>query len=97
LDLSPPLSAELDKGILILDKLIKDHGPVLVHCALGLSRSVTFVIGWLLYSKTVNSVDEALTLLKEKKYPVNLSVKHLILLTNWQKRISTTQQPLNDN
>lgn len=84
IDLVPLSTKDLTEGIAILDDLLKEN-KVLVHCALGMSRSSTLVIAWLLDKKVVTSVKEAEEMLKSKNYSIHLSQKHINLLNNYLK------------
>lgn len=53
------------------------HGPVLVHCALGLSRSATAIMVWLWRSHLASDQNTALHMLKEKWPQLVLHATHL--------------------
>jgi membrane-associated phospholipid phosphatase len=68
LDLLVPSRDQLQTAVVALDTL-KPHGPVLVHCALGYSRSALVVAAWLLqcgFSLTVEEAVEKVRLARPK-------------------------------
>ncbi len=65
LDLVAPQADTLKLAIESLEQMAQSGQPVLVHCALGLSRSVLVIAGWLIYTGRVSGVDQALTLLTD--------------------------------
>ena len=66
------------------------HGPVLVCCALGYSRSAASVAAWLLRSGRTGSVDDAIAHLRAARPQVVLRAGHRRALGS----ISTTTPPL---
>ncbi len=89
IDLAVLNQKELSQSVQALDEMHEKSGTVLVHCALGLSRSVSVVSGWLIFSGKADSVDEALELLKQKKYSFVLSPKHIKALNEYRNTIKT--------
>lgn len=75
LDLVPPDAGQLAEAARHIEAL-RGHGPLLVCCALGYSRSACAVAAWLLLSARVDSVDAALALLREKRPQVVLGPEH---------------------
>ena len=63
LDLIPPNERELEHALFCLKRLRK-KGPVLVHCALGMSRSALVVACALVREGACQDIDEALERLK---------------------------------
>lgn len=66
LDLVPPTAEQLlaaAKGI----EALRNHGSVLVACALGYSRSAGAVAAWLRLSGRASSMEDALALLAERR------------------------------
>ncbi|MBK7899600.1 MAG: phosphatase PAP2/dual specificity phosphatase family protein [Azonexus sp.] len=59
LDLVPPQPADLAAAAAAIEAL-RPHGPVLVYCALGYSRSAAAVAAWLLLSGRANDMGDAL-------------------------------------
>ncbi|HRH73459.1 MAG TPA: phosphatase PAP2/dual specificity phosphatase family protein [Zoogloea sp.] len=66
LDLVPPDSARLEEAAAAIERL-RQHGPVLVCCALGYSRSASAVAAWLLATGRASSVDAALAILQQAR------------------------------
>jgi len=75
LDLVPPDSARLEAAAAAIEDL-RQHGPVLVSCALGYSRSASAVAAWLLATGRAASVDAALTILQQARPRVVLGPQH---------------------
>ncbi|MNH39398.1 hypothetical protein D3C79_1005620 [compost metagenome] len=75
LDLTAPTTAQCLELAEALERL-RQHGPVLVCCALGYSRSATAVAAWLLHSGRASSVDAALELLCQARPRVVLHAAH---------------------
>ncbi len=75
LDLVPPDSARLEEAAAAIEAL-RQHGPVLVCCALGYSRSASAVAAWLLATGRASSVDGALAILQQARPRVVLGPHH---------------------
>ena len=65
LDLIAPKLSELKEAVILLDQMAEVGKPVMIHCALGLSRSVLVIAGWLLYSGQASGVENAISQVKE--------------------------------
>jgi protein-tyrosine phosphatase len=75
LDLCVPSPADCLQAAQSIEDL-RQHGTVLVYCALGYSRSATAVAAWLLHSRRCTDVAEALALLRRARPQVVLSEAH---------------------
>jgi protein-tyrosine phosphatase len=75
LDLVPPNAAQLAEAARQIE-LLRVHGPVLVCCALGYSRSVCAVLAWLLLTRRADSVNAAEAILRAKRPQVVLGSAH---------------------
>ncbi len=59
---------------------LRQQGPLLVCCALGYSRSATAVAAWLLHSGRAESVDKAVTMIRDAAPRIVLKADHLAVL-----------------
>ncbi|TJZ73987.1 phosphatase PAP2/dual specificity phosphatase family protein [Chitiniphilus eburneus] len=80
LDLLPPNPAELAQAVAQLERMRQAQGPVLVHCALGLSRSATVVAAWLVASGRAANITQAVRDLRACHPAVVLHPTHLGVL-----------------
>ncbi|TBU87762.1 phosphatase PAP2/dual specificity phosphatase family protein [Phytopseudomonas dryadis] len=76
LDLVAPSTAHCLQAAVAIEEL-RQHGPVLVCCALGYSRSATAIAAWLLHSGRCRNVAEAVSLLRQARPRVVLGNAHL--------------------
>ncbi len=75
LDLVPPDAPQLAEAARYIESS-RIHGPVLVCCAIGYSRSACAVLAWLLHTRRADSVEAAEALLRAKRPHVVLSPAH---------------------
>lgn len=75
LDLVAPAPAALTAAVAALDALLP-HPPVLVHCALGYSRSAVVVAAWLLHRGLAATPAEAEALVRAARPRVVLGAAH---------------------
>lgn len=75
LDLIAPSAADCRVAAQAIERL-RQHGPLLVCCALGYSRSATAVAAWLLHSGRAATVDEALAIIRTARSRVVLHPAH---------------------
>ncbi|AXE30885.1 serine/threonine protein phosphatase [Chromobacterium phragmitis] len=74
LDLLLPCVDDLSRAVHALERLrVEAPGPLLVHCALGLTRSATVALAWLVASGRAASLAEARALLSQRRQRVELS------------------------
>ncbi|KAA8997039.1 phosphatase PAP2/dual specificity phosphatase family protein [Affinibrenneria salicis] len=86
LDLALPDAEQFAQAVSALQQLSSRHDTVLVHCALGLSRSALVVAGWLLAQRRAASVAQAVDLLRQRRSAVVLTDEHLRMLEQWNNR-----------
>jgi len=79
LDLVPPTAAQLHAAAQAIDAALHSP-PVLVCCALGLSRSAAAVAAWLIASGRAGDAGEALSLIRRARPGVVLEGVHLTAL-----------------
>lgn len=84
LDLLAPSVEELQQSVQVLDRL-SGKGNVLVHCALGLSRSATVVAAWLLQQRVAVTVAQAVECVQQKRPGVIFRESHVAVLDQWAK------------
>jgi hypothetical protein len=53
-----------------VDEVVEQGGKVLIHCAAGVSRSPTVMVGYVMYKKKM-SAEEAMAFVKEKRAWIN--------------------------
>lgn len=88
LDLKTPELPQLHRGVALLDTIYQQHGQVLVHCALGMSRSALIVAGWLLYRNSDMDVIQAIATIEQKHAPILLSEDHHQLLRHYKESLN---------
>lgn len=66
LDLLPPNPSEIAQGVAAIESL-RAHGPLLVHCALGFSRSATIVAAWLVHTGRASDIATAIALISQRR------------------------------
>lgn len=76
LDLTSPPAYVLTEAVRWLDEQIL-HGPVLVHCALGLSRSACVVATWMAWTKRTADTAAAFTHLSTLRPGITWTDEHL--------------------
>jgi protein-tyrosine phosphatase len=73
LDLVAPEPAQLRRAALAIDWQQRRHGFVLVHCALGYSRSAAAVVSWLVLYGHAGSIPEAVASVRRVRPEIVLS------------------------
>ncbi|HCR3976934.1 TPA: phosphatase PAP2/dual specificity phosphatase family protein [Citrobacter koseri] len=89
LDLVKPDYDTLYQAVGSLEQLRITHGSVLIHCALGLSRSALVGAAWLLYRYPGLGVDDAVDRLRKTRPQVVFTSEHLELLKQWKTEVTT--------
>lgn len=79
LDLTVPPPAALKAAAEAIEEA-RAHGPVLVCCALGYSRSAAVIVAWLLITGRAPSVEAAVDLLRSARPTVILKQEHRVAL-----------------
>jgi protein-tyrosine phosphatase len=75
LDLTTPDANVLRDAALAIEAA-RQHGPVLVCCALGFSRSAAAVAAWLLTTQRAASVADAMNMIRKARPAIVLSERH---------------------
>lgn len=76
LDLTPP-SAEVLRAAATAIEEARAHGPVLVCCALGYSRSAAAVAAWLVMTRRAASAEQAAAMVRAVRPHIVLGSRHL--------------------
>jgi protein-tyrosine phosphatase/membrane-associated phospholipid phosphatase len=84
LDLVAPSPSELELSVEALNKLAK-RGSVLVHCALGLSRSAVVVVAWLVKQGYADNIEQALAMVRAARPSIIIHEEHLNVLSLWRQ------------
>ena len=87
LDLVAPTVNELSESVEALNQLVK-NGTVLIHCALGLSRSAIVLIAYLLQHGDAKDIEDAVKLVKKVRPNIVIHQGHYAVLTQWWQQIS---------
>ncbi|OCG22403.1 hypothetical protein A9G22_07485 [Gilliamella sp. App2-1] len=80
LDMTPLTIEQCQQTAKIIEKY-HQQGKLLVCCALGYSRSATAIIAWLLLTKRVSNLDEAITKVKVCRPNIVITTKQQLILT----------------
>lgn len=87
LDLVAPSPAELARAVAALDELAP-YPPVLVHCALGYSRSAVVAAAWLLHRGAAATPAAAVAQLRAARSQVVLPAAHRAALAAYQAALA---------
>jgi len=87
LDLVVPELSELQCAVNNLRQLRQNNEPVLVCCALGLSRSACVVAAWLLAEQHATSVEQAVALIRVQRPQVVLTSGHQQRLQQFKEQL----------
>ncbi|MBW7983416.1 PAP2 superfamily protein [Enterobacillus tribolii] len=86
LDLVAPDAEQLERAVMALTQLQAQYGSVLVHCALGLSRSALVGAAWLLACGVAASPRQSVELLHCRRPQIVLSPSFLQVLEQWHQQ-----------
>lgn len=87
MDLTVPDVQDIRYAVMRVCQLCQTHDTVLVCCALGLSRSATVVAAWLLAMGHVESVQQAVELIKSRRPRVVLTPAHIQALMTFKEEL----------
>ncbi len=79
LDLTVP-SANILRDAAAAIETARQHGPVLVCCALGYSRSAASVVAWLLTTHRASTVEDAVRMVRNARPAIRLRREHFTAL-----------------
>jgi len=89
MDLVAPDSQTLIRAVECLEDMYNRNGAVLVHCALGLSRSALVILAWQLNRCPAADPHEMLKRLQRKRPGVRLSPDQFVRLRQYQETLLT--------
>jgi protein-tyrosine phosphatase/membrane-associated phospholipid phosphatase len=89
LDLVVPEMAQLKQAVESVERLRREYGSVLIHCALGLSRSALVAAAWLLRRNPQLNVQEAVAQVCRARSQAVFTAEHLELLQQWKTEVTT--------
>lgn len=89
LDLVNPDMETLSLAVNKLEQLHTIQGSVLVHCALGLSRSALIVTAWMLQRYPELETNDAISYVKKVRPQVVLTSEHTKMLVKWKNDMKT--------
>ena len=87
LDATAPSVEELIEAVDWLKERLAE-GPVYVHCALGHGRSATVVVGYLMATGKVGTVEEGVAFVREQRAGVKVNELQLSVLERYRRRIA---------
>jgi protein-tyrosine phosphatase len=88
LDLVNPDEDVLCEAVNKLEQLRTAHGSVLVHCALGLSRSALVVTAWLLQHSPELTLAQAIAQVRKARPQVVFTTEHMELFEKWKAKMT---------
>ena len=88
LDLTPPEPETIAKAVRWLD-YTQQRGSVLVYCALGLSRSASVVVCWLVWRGHASNIEQAINYVHQLETNVLLSAEHEANIINALRKLRT--------
>lgn len=81
-----PINAYFDEMGEFIDEALKSKGKIIVHCAIGASRSPTAIMAYLIKYRNMTT-DEAFSLLRRKRPLVNPNEGFMEQLHDYEKKI----------
>lgn len=88
LDLVCPDNTQLQQAVTALEQLRQSQGTVLVHCALGLSRSAMVAAAWLLQQQPTLTVAQAVAFIRQQRPQIVFTSQHLEQLEQWRTQMT---------
>lgn len=88
LDLVNPDDDTLSQAVDSLERLRVQHGRVLVHCALGLSRSALVIAAWLLQHYPELTLPQAVEQVSKARQQVVFTPENMELLKRWKTKVT---------
>lgn len=80
------ISAKFMDAINFIENVRKINGKVLVHCAMGISRSATIVLAYIMYTQKIN-LDTAYQLVKSRRHIISPNTGFLGALLKFSENI----------
>lgn len=89
LDLVKPDEVTLELAVDKLERLRHEQGSVLIHCALGLSRSALVAAAWLLQRYPELASEDAVEQVRRARPQVVFTSEHMELLERWKIKVTS--------
>lgn len=89
LDMHAPSHTQIEVGVAVLDKMVREGHKIYVHCKFGHGRSPTLVAAYFIF--TGLTIDQAINKIAKKRPEIHLVDEQYQALENYQKHLRSKQ------